>query len=114
MEKAGQQNVEGTWTWTRTQGGVGNHILQTPASEGKTVEIQFTAANTYVIKTNGVVSSQGSYELKTRNCIHTGGTKTLVDLSANEDIVIENFDASSLQFSDELHDGLQSFYQRKP
>ena len=109
-----EQDLQGAWTWTRTQGGIGNQINETPASEGKTVELQFLSGRNYVIKTNGTITSQGTYELASSPCIHSVAPKTFIDFSADEGLMVEVINDDALHLSDDRHDGLNFYYDRKP
>jgi hypothetical protein len=109
-----EQELQGAWTWTRTQGGIANQINETPASEGKTVEIQFLTGKSYLIRTNGITTSQGTYELVSSPCIHSEAPKTLIDLSNDEDLMVEAISDDALHLSDDFHDGLHFYYDRKP
>ena len=112
LEKKG---LPGTWKWVRTDGGIANHIHETPASTGKNIEWQMKPDFTYAVYTNGTVTSQGTYILETRNCIHDHTNKQVINFSSlnDRDMMIEKLDGTNLELSDDAHDGIGSLYTRK-
>ncbi len=106
--------LAGSWKWVRTDGGIGGHIHDTPASTGNNIYIQFTTANTYSIYTNGILSSQGTYSLEMRKCIHDHTNKNFIKFSSPHDqgMMIEIVDRSVMETSDDAYDGTISRYTR--
>jgi hypothetical protein len=112
-ENMANESLAGEWEWVKTDGGIANHIHETPASTGKKVELRLRADNQYSITTNGVVTSQGTYTLIRRTCIHDHLDKTVIDFSTDQDLMVEEISKSTLALSDEAYDGLGSLYSRK-
>lgn len=102
----------GEWQWVRSDGGIANLIHDTPASTGKNVTLKLTADNQYFFYSNGSLASQGTYTLETRACIHDGQQKTLINFSGCPDQAIHLLNATTLELSDEAHDGIGSQYRR--
>jgi len=105
-------SLEGSWIWTRTDGGIAAHIHETPASAGRTVKLVLRSDNTYTIYTNGNLSSQGTYSINSHNCIHEGVNKPLIDFSNDMDWTVESVINNVLSLSDEAYDGIISQYKR--
>jgi len=108
------QNLTGTWKWVRTDGGIANHIHETPASTGNNIDLKITSDYKYFIYTNGTLSSQGTYNLEIRNCIHDHTDKNVINFSTSTDpdMMIENVDNLNLELSDDVYDGTSSLYVR--
>lgn len=106
--------LSGSWEWERTDGGIAAHIHHSPQTTGKNIELQF-AGNRYFVYTNGILSSEGTYALKSRTCIHDYAEKSFIDFSsaADPDLMIESQDGLTLVLSDEAFDGVSSRYKRK-
>lgn len=110
----GENNLTGGWQWVRSDGGFGYHIHDTPASTGKNIELRFSDADGYAFYTNGALTSQGTYKLEKKQCIHDKAVKTLINFSgADTDLMIEKMDGGTMELSDEHYDGIGSVYQRK-
>jgi hypothetical protein len=105
----------GTWQWVRSDGGFGYHIHDTPASTGKNIELKFLDNSRYAIYTNGAITSQGTYTLENKQCIHDHKAKTFINFSSasDADMMIEKMEGGTLELSDEHFDGIGSIYQRK-
>jgi hypothetical protein len=105
----------GTWQWVRTDGGIAFHIHETPASTGENIDMRFSADRKYYIYTNGSLTSEGTYQLETRKCIHDHKDKTVINFSSpsDYDFMIEKLDQEKLELSDEAYDGIGSLYKRK-
>lgn len=108
-----KEGLIGTWEWVGTDGGIANHIHKTPANTGKNVDLKITSDGKYSVYTNGVLTSNGTYVLSTRKCIHDHADKTLIDFSSDYDVMVERIDEENLEVSDEGFDGLGSGYKRK-
>ena len=108
-----EENLVGTWQWVRTDGGIAFHIHETPASTGKNIDLIINSDGKYFIYTNGNLTSDGTYALETRKCIHDHAIKTFINFSSDLDLMVEIIDEESLEVSDEAHDGLASSYKRK-
>ena len=109
---ATNNSITGNWRWVSTDGGIANNIHETPASTGKEVLLNINADGTYSYKINGVPASAGTYSFVTRQCIHTGSQKTLLQMSGDNDMMIESLGGTSVIFSDEYYDGVNSRYER--
>ena len=108
-----EENLVGTWQWVRTDGGLAFHIHDTPASTGKNIDLKINSDGKYFIYTNGVLTSEGTYTLETRKCIHDHADKNFINFSSDPDFMVETIDEENLATSDEAHDGVGSSYQRK-
>lgn len=104
-------DLTGVWQWVRSDGGIGNNIHYTPATTGKQVTLKLTS-DQYFFYSQGVLTSQGTYTLATRTCIHDGKQKTLIDFSGCPDLMVHLLDNNNLHLSDEAHDGIGSQYKR--
>ncbi len=104
----------GNWQWLSTDGGLANHIHETPTSTGKQIVLSIAANNTYTLNTNGLVAEQGNFTLSNQTCIHNAKTKRYINFSGiMTDGMVESIENGTLLLSDEAHDGLtQSFYKQ--
>ncbi len=107
-------DLAGSWTWVRTDGGIGNNIHDTPASTGKNIELVLSSDSKYSFYTNGILTSQGSFSLPAHNCIHDNNSKKVLDFSspAATDLMIESNNGVTLIVSDEYLDGTISEFRR--
>lgn len=103
----------GTWQWVNTEGGIGGHIQETPASTGNQIELTLNSDHTYTEHTNGSVTGQGNFRLEKRKCIHDGQDKPMLILGPDQSMMIERPAADTLVLSDEFADGAQIVYSRK-
>ena len=108
-----EDSLTGTWEWVSTNGGIANHIHETPASTGENIYLKITTDGNYFRYTNGVLTSNGTYVLLTRKCIHDLTDKTFIDFSSDYDFMIERLDKQNLEVSDEAFDGIGSSYKPK-
>jgi len=108
------QQIIADWKWVRTDGGIANNIHDTPASTGKNVVLKITGDYRYAVYTNGILTSQGTYTLESQNCIHDHANKALINFSspADQDMMIEKNDNSSLELSDNVYDGIISVFSK--
>lgn len=106
------KDMAGSWKWLSTDGGIANNIHETPASTGKNINLVLSADNTYSVMTNGSVTSQGTYALDMRTCIHDHSNKRVINFSGAEDIdvMVESLANGMLTVSDENYDGTISRY----
>jgi hypothetical protein len=107
--------IVGEWEWIRTDGGFAYHIHETPASTNENIEWVFTDKKRYSIYINGTLTSEGTYSLTKRSCIHSQEDKSWIDFSSSsdQDMMIEKIDAEILELSDESYDGIGSQFKRK-
>ena len=108
-----EESLVGTWQWVRTDGGFAFHIHETPVSTGKNVDLKVSPDGKYSIYTNGALTSNGTYTLETRQCIHDHTDKTFINFSSGSGFMVEKIDNQHLDVSDEAHDGVGSSYKRK-
>lgn len=109
------QSIVANWKWVRTDGGIANHIHETPISTGKNIDLIFKGDNSYSIYTNGVLTSQGTYSIEYHICIHDHLKKRVINFStpSDEDMMIEKIDNYTLELSDDNYDGIGSSYSKK-
>lgn len=103
------EKLMGKWNWVKSSGGI-NGKVQTPASTGKNVVLEFSASKIKIYE-NGILQSERSYTIQTKNSI-TGGQKEMLvyePFRPDQTFVIEN---QQLFLSDECADCYQSEYQR--
>jgi hypothetical protein len=106
--------LAGTWQWLRTDGGIGNHIHDTPGSTGNQIEFRFNTNLTYSKYTNNILTEEGSFRLEKRKCIHDQQEKPVLLLGSNTTgMMIERISSDTLEFSDDVVDGTGSVYSRK-
>jgi len=114
-QKDTDPGLAGNWEWVSTNGGIANHIHETPASTGKNVQLNITADNKYSVYTNGALTSQGTLSFTGQACIHDHTNKKVIVFSnpADQAMMIERIDNSFLELSDNAYDGVGSVYKRK-
>lgn len=105
-------NVPGLWTWQSTKGGIANNINDTPASTGKTETLELRSDNTYTYKTDGIITSSGTFTIIDKKSIYSGENKKWIDFSNNEDRVIFYSTEHVLQLADNNTDGLVYTYSK--
>ena len=115
LKETTETRYQGTWEWIRTDGGIASNIHETPQSTGKSISLKLTAGNQYVFTANDAITSEGTYTVETRKCIHDGTNKTFLNFSAtaDKDLMVESIGENTLTLSDEAHDGLISVYGRQ-
>ncbi|WP_207492214.1 hypothetical protein [Aridibaculum aurantiacum] len=114
-KKAETRNeLVGKWKWVKTEGGIAGHILETPETTGRNVQLQFHHSRHYELHTNGSLSAEGSYTLETKKCIHDHADKTFIRFSGSTPapMMVEKTIADTLVLSDEAFDGMKSSYVR--
>ena len=107
------KSIVGTWSWVKTDGGIAFNIHDTPESTGKNIDINFFDNSRYFVYTNGVLSEQGTYRLGSKISIVDHSTKTTVQFSKGEEMMIEKIDGLNLELSQNANDGIGSSYLRK-
>ncbi|MEP7372685.1 MAG: hypothetical protein ABI675_04800 [Chitinophagaceae bacterium] len=112
-KRAKEDGLSGTWEWVRTDGGIAFNIHDTPMSTGKNIDLKITLDGKYFLYTNGSLTSEGTYLLETRKCIHDKVDKPVIKFSSLSDFMVEKLDQNSLELSDEAYDGTGSLYKRK-
>jgi hypothetical protein len=106
------RNFLGTWSWKSSSGGIAG-TTATPSSTGKNIDLKLTSDGKYFYFTNGIISSQGTYNLGSQNCIHDHSDKKVLIFSNDESMMVEKIDNSSLLLSDEHYDGFSNSYIKK-
>jgi hypothetical protein len=114
-DQAEIENLEGTWEWVSTDGGIANNIHQTPASTGNQIVFRFNANHTYSKYTNTTLTEQGSFRLEKRKCIHDHQEKPVLFFGSNDTqgMMIERIGSDTLALSDDFVDGTGSTYSRR-
>ena len=112
IETTSDTTLVGTWQWVRTDGGIADNIHDTPAATGKQLELQLSGDGVYAVFTNGTLTSQGTYNLEKRTCIHDRATKTYLVFSADPGLMVEEINKTNLLVSDENADGVDHLYKR--
>lgn len=105
-------SVMGTWRWDRTDGGIGNHIHETPATTGMHVLLELSNDYTYTIKTQGTVTEQGTFTLSEKECHHDKTQKVFITFSGSRGWMIEDINVDKLRLSDEFADGVFIQYSK--
>lgn len=111
-EATSDTTLVGNWQWVRTDGGIANNIHDTPAATGKQMELQLSGDGVYAVFTNGTMTSQGTYNLEKRTCIHDRTNKTYIVFSADPGLMVEEINKTNLLLSDEYEDGVDRLYKR--
>lgn len=106
------KNLIGTWSWISSSGGIAGTTV-TPATTGKTIDLKITSDNKYFYYTNGVLSSQGTYNLEIKKSLLSQTNKNAIIFSNDGSMIIEKIDNSNLLLSDDNYDGFGSAYIRK-
>jgi hypothetical protein len=113
--KTDNSDLAGVWNWTSTDGGLTNHMHATPASTGKTIQVQLLKNFTYSISVNGSKITNGTYELTLKKSIYSGKMARFIQCSENKDVqnivlngIITIYETSKLAISDNNYDGIGS------
>jgi hypothetical protein len=106
--------LTGTWHWIGTDGGIGNHIHDTPASTGETLQLTLTADGKFFRYVSGKLVSKGTYTLTQRDCIHSKENKPFIQFvtSPERNLMVERMDSQTLELSDEVYDGIIMQFSR--
>ncbi|HAO47750.1 MAG TPA: hypothetical protein PLZ45_15830 [Ferruginibacter sp.] len=107
--------LAGDWDWVQTDGGIANHIHETPASTGKNIVLRISGNNSYQVITNGVITNQGTIDFTSQVCIHDNSSKKVIVFSNPLELpmMIEKPIGSTLELSDNANDGILVQYRRK-
>lgn len=114
-------DITGTWNWLSTDGGIGFHIHNTPASTGKTITLSISEDYQYEIKENDVSKSKGTYTLILKNSIYSGNPARFIEISddnyINQHVVLNGIisiaDEQQLNIADNFHDGIASQFSKQ-
>ena len=108
------EGLTGTWEWKSTDGGLANHLHQTPSTTGIKEQLKLTNGLQYIRYKDGFVTEEGTYTLSEKACIHDKKLKSVIQFSdAAGALMVENVDPQQLILSDEHFDGLEIRYERK-
>ena len=106
--------LSGTWEWKSTDGGLGFHLHQTPATTGTTQQLELKSNLQYVRYTNNAVTEEGTYSFTEQACIHDGQKKNIIHFSGSpQTYMVEKIAQQQLVLSDEHYDGVEILYERK-
>lgn len=106
------KNLIGTWSWVSSSGGIAG-TTETPVSTGKNIDLKFTSDGKYFYYTNGIISSEGTYNLEIKKSLLSQTNKNAIIFSNDGSMIIEKIDNSNLLLSDDNYDGFGSSYIRK-
>lgn len=112
MEELTITSLTGKWEWVSTEGGFAAHIHDTPASTGKKIQLELRDNNKYFVYTNGQITSEGTYSLSLKKCIHDHSQKQWINFSSDQNMMVERLDSEQLYLSDESYDGIGHLYSR--
>ena len=110
---ATEKKLIGTWSWVRTDGGFAFNIHDTPATTGKNIDLKFTSDGKYLYYTNGILSSEGTYQFSTQKSIVDGTYKKSIIFSVGGEMIIAKIDNTNLELDDNNYDGIGSSYVKK-
>ena len=119
--KIDNSDIIGKWNWTNTDGGIGNHIHETPTSTNKTIILILEKDYTYSIIKNGIEISTGTYELSMKESIYSQDLEKFISYS-DEEIehlpsvlggrIIRVYETNKLDVSNNFEDGVGSGYEK--
>jgi hypothetical protein len=107
--------LTGTWQWIRTDGGMAaNHIHDTPASTGESLQLTLTEDGKFFRYVSGKLVSKGTYTLTKRDCIHSDQDKPFIQFvdSKERSLMVERMESQTLELSDEVYDGITMQFRR--
>jgi hypothetical protein len=115
-------DLYGKWNWVSTDGGIGFHIHNTPASTGNAIQLILLKDNTFSIIKNGKEVSSGTYEITSQKSIFTGEMEKFItchQITENQEplnIVTEGIlkvsEANKLEIKNNYPDGIGSVFER--
>lgn len=111
--------LTGKWEWTRTDGGFGFHIHETPSNSGNSYLLQISDGNTISIYANDIEIFSGTFKIEKRESIYSGEEedylKIIGDYHVSEIVIsgIIKIEQNTLAISDNFYDGLGSYYIKK-
>ncbi|WP_417799897.1 hypothetical protein [Tenacibaculum sp.] len=110
-------DLVGTWNWTNTDGGFGNHIHKTPESLGKKVQLILEKNYQFSIFEDGEEILKGTYTLTMKKAIYSNKEERFLQLSKDHQIsgiilsgIIRIVKPNTLEISDNNYDGLGSMF----
>lgn len=101
-----------TWSWVSSSGGIAGTTIN-PTTTGKSIKLKISSDGNYTIYTNEKITSQGTYKLEIKKCIHDHTDKNIIVFSNDSSMMIEKIDYINLFLSDEFYDGFTSTYIRQ-
>ncbi|ULQ52721.1 hypothetical protein [Flavihumibacter fluvii] len=107
-----EEALVGKWTWVSTDGGIANHIHDTPNSTGKIIEWEINANQTYFIYLNGMIQSKGTYHLTKDKSIKDGEDKSVINFSGGQAYMVLQVNKTSLEVTDNYIDGTSSVFSK--
>ncbi|MGV3504855.1 MAG: hypothetical protein ACO1O1_14190 [Adhaeribacter sp.] len=116
-QEAAPRTLAGKWEWVSTDGGIANHIHETPQASGKAIVLELDNNLTYREYLNGTLSSQGTYFLSKGTCIHDHQEKDVLTFSGDvlfagqQHLMVERLNNLNLYLSDENADGVESRFK---
>ena len=112
-------NLVGTWNWTSTDGGISGQIHETPATTGKSIELNLMENYDYTIVENDVEISSGTYDLSLEESILSGEMEIFITYShnyQNQDVVVSGIinvqGAINLSITEDIADGVVSVFEK--
>ncbi|RLK03172.1 hypothetical protein [Tenacibaculum discolor] len=119
INKFDNSDLVGTWNWTNTDGGFGNHIHKTPESLGKKVQLTLEKNYQFSIFEDGKETLKGTYTLTMKKAIYSNKEERFIQLSGDQQIsgiilsgIIRVTKPNVLEISDNNYDGLGSMFSR--
>ncbi|GFD78221.1 MULTISPECIES: hypothetical protein [Tenacibaculum] len=115
INKIDNSDLVGTWNWTNTDGGFGNHIHKTPETLNKNVQLTLLKNNQFSISKNDSLISKGTYTLEMKKAIYSNKQERFIQLSNDQQFsgivlsgIIRLIKPNTLEISDNNYDGLGS------
>ncbi|AZJ32958.1 MULTISPECIES: hypothetical protein [Tenacibaculum] len=115
INKIDNSDLVGTWNWTNTDGGFGNHIHKTPETLNKNVQLTLLKNNQFSISKNDSLISKGTYTLEMKKAIYSNKQERFIQLSNDQQFsgivlsgIIRFIKPNTLEISDNNYDGLGS------
>lgn len=115
INKIDNSDIVGTWNWTNTDGGFGNHIHKTPETLNKKIQLTLLKNYQFSISENGTLVSKGTYTLEMKKAIYSNKQERFIQLSDDQQLsgivlsgIIRLIKPNTLEISDNNYDGLGS------
>ncbi|MFH6773071.1 hypothetical protein [Gaetbulibacter aestuarii] len=110
----------GTWVWISTDGGIGNHIHNTPESTGFTIELRLNKDSEYSLYKSKLRIGTGSYHITEKRSLLQNKLAAFITLDENANdssniissgmLILEKKD--TLIISQDVYDGVGSTFAR--
>jgi hypothetical protein len=111
-EKSVPEIIVGSWKWERTDGGLGNHIHDTPETTGNNVVWIFTSGDSYRKTNNGVEIESGTYRVRESRSTDEGARYSIWFSSSDITLFVLEQKDDSLFLSDGFADGVTLQFSR--